>query len=117
MNLGTTLYTLIYGNLVGKDEYGNKYYCNSKNFESELAKRWVIYFKEIEASKVPAHWHAWLHKTINKPPIDYKHKYKWQKDHTQNMTGTKQAYFPPSYPLSKKYNSDQEKNEYESWTP
>ena len=29
MNLGTKIYTLIYGNYVGNDEFGNQYYCNS----------------------------------------------------------------------------------------
>ena len=31
MNLGTKLYTFFYGNYVGDDEYGNKYYSNKKN--------------------------------------------------------------------------------------
>ena len=52
MSFGTILYTWLCGNFVGKDEYGNKYYCNSKNFESHLAKRWVLYYKEVEASKI-----------------------------------------------------------------
>ena len=59
---------------------------------------------EIEASKIPPHWHAWLHKSIDVPPIDYTHKYVWQKNHKQNMTGTNEAYFPSSHPLSKNYN-------------
>ena len=29
-----------------------------------------------------------LHKTIDVPPLIIQHKYKWQKDHEQNMTGT-----------------------------
>ena len=117
MSFGTILYTWLCGNFVGKDEYGNKYYCNSKNFESYLAKRWVLYYKEVEASKVPAHWHAWLHKTINEPPINYKHKYKWQKNHQSNLTGTTDAYFPPSHPLSKSYDIEKDKTNYEKWKP
>ena len=79
MSFGTKLYTWLYGKLVGSDEIGNKYYVNSDNHEDLNAKRWVIFNGEIEASKIPPHWHAWLHKSIDKPPINYKHKYLWQK--------------------------------------
>ena len=72
---------------------------------------------DIEASKIPPHWHAWLHKSKDEPPINYSHKYSWQKDHKQNMTGTKNAHFPPSNPLSKDYKTDQIKPDYESWSP
>ena len=117
MSFGTTLYTWIYGNLVGSDDALNKYYCNSKNFNDLSAKRWVIFNGTIEASKVPSHWHAWLHKTIESPPLNYSHKYFWQKNHEQNMTGTDQAYFPNSHPLSNNYNNDEIKDDYESWKP
>jgi NADH:ubiquinone oxidoreductase subunit len=117
MSLGTNLYTWFYGNLVGQDSFENKYYCNSKNFNDLEAKRWVIFQGEIEASKVPSHWHAWLHKTIEEPPLNYFHKYEWQKNHEPNMTGTEQAYYPSSHPLSKSYNPDEVKNEYDSWSP
>ena len=115
MHLGTYIYTWIYGNLVGSDNSNNKYYCNSKNFDDPDAKRWVIFFKEIEPSLIPPHWHAWLHKTINTPPYKYQHKYKWQKDHEKNMTGTKNAYYPSSHPLSKI--TEESKEEYEAWKP
>ena len=72
---------------------------------------------DIEASKVPSHWHAWLHKTIDAPPLNYSHKYTWQIDHEQNMTGTDNAYYPSSHPLSKSYKADAIKKEYESWNP
>ena len=117
MSFGTTLYTWFYGKLVGSDENGNKYYANSNNHEDLNAKRWVIFKGEIEASKIPPHWHAWLHKSIDKPPINYKHKYLWQKNHKENMTGTIHAHYPPSNPLSKNYNPDQIKADYESWSP
>ena len=117
MSFGTNLYTWIYGNLVSKDDYKNRYYCNSKNFSDLEAKRWVIFHGEIEASKIPSHWHAWLHKSIEEPPLDYIHKYNWQKNHEQNMTGTDNAYYPSSHPLSKYYKSGEIKKEYDSWTP
>ena len=117
MSLGTKIYTWLYGKLVGKDEFGNKYYSNLKDFNDRNAKRWVIFHGIIEATKIPPHWHAWLHKSIDIPPLDYKHKYDWQKNHKPNMTGTKEAYFPSSHPLSKTYNSEQNEKDYESWTP
>ncbi len=118
MSLGTYLYTRFYGHLVGIDDYKNKYYCNSKDFcKIEATKRWVIFSGVKEATKIPSHWHAWLHKTIDVPPIDYKHKYYWQKDHEQNMTGTDRAYYPNSHPLSQSYNVEEIKKEYESWSP
>ena len=116
MNLGTFLYTMIYGNLVGVDELGNKYYCNSNNFDDFNSKRWVIFKGEIEASKIPPHWHAWLHKSIDVAPLNYRHKYNWQKEHKSNMTGTKEAYYPSSHPLSKS-EKNIEKKEYETWKP
>ena len=116
MNLGTKIYTWLFGKSVGSDEFGNKYYCSSKDFKSESAKRWVMFNGEIEASKIPPHWHAWLHKTINTPPVGYSHKYKWQKNHHPNMTGTSKAYYPNSHPLSNSKN-DNIKEEYEKWNP
>ena len=116
MSLGTSLYTWLYGKLVGIDEYDNKYYCNSGNFQDISTKRWVIFKGEIEATKIPPHWHAWLHKSIEVPPIDYSHKYDWQKNHQPNLTGTSEAYYPNSPHFSKsKVNSN--KKEYETWKP
>tara|TARA_Y100001970_G_scaffold258688_1_gene338871 strand:- start:35677 stop:36030 length:354 start_codon:yes stop_codon:yes gene_type:complete len=117
MNISTRIYTWLYGIYIGQDDIGNKYYANSKNFEDHKTKRWVIFKGETEASKIPAHWHAWLHKSVNLPPLNYKHKYKWQKNHIENMTGTKNAYFPSSYPLSKNYKPNEKNDDYESWSP
>ena len=117
MTIGTKLYTWFYGKMVGTDQIGNKYYTNNINYNELNAKRWVIFNGEIEASKIPPHWHAWLHKSVDLPPLNYKHKYPWQKNHEQNKTGTAEAYYPDSHPLSKFYNKDAVENEYESWTP
>ena len=53
--LGTFIYTLFTGKFSGKDEFGNKYYSNSKG------KRWVIYNDKVESSKIPPEWHLWIH--------------------------------------------------------
>ena len=59
---GTFLKTLFTGKYVGKDKLGNKYYKN-KNDE-----RWVIYSKNIEATKITSDWYLWMHHTIDKIP-------------------------------------------------
>ena len=117
MSIGTKLYTWLYGNLVGTDEIGNKYYTNNDNHNDLNSKRWVIFNGEIEASKIPPHWHAWLHKTINTPPVGYSHKYKWQKNHQPNMTGTSKAHFPFSHSISESDHSEITKKDYEEWKP
>ena len=57
---GTRIKTILYGKFVGKDSFGNKYY------QSRNGKRWVIYFGEIDASKIPVEWYSWIHFTPKK---------------------------------------------------
>ena len=106
--LGTFIYTLFKGKLIGKDVFENKYY------QSRDGKRWVIYKKEIEASKVPPEWFSWLHFLDNKIPDKDKKKYFWQVEHSENLTGTEKAYKPKGSILS-----DNKKNikKYETWNP
>ncbi len=86
--LGTFIYTLFTGKLIGRDQFGNKYYSNSKG------RRWVIYKDNIEASKIPPDWHSWIHfLKINKPSNEEK-KFSWQKQYEENLTGTARAYKP-----------------------
>ena len=101
--LGTMLRTFFSGKYVGSDEFGNKYY------ESKNKKRWVIYYGEIDASKISNEWYSWIHFTNNK--IENNHeleKYDWQKPHRSNQTGTKNAYHPNR-------NNEQTKKKYTSW--
>lgn len=87
---GTFLTTLIFGNLVGKDQNGNKYYQNKND-----TKRWVVYNGIVDASSVPPEWHSWLHKIIKTTPDQVKfNNFKWQKKHKKNLTGTSKAYNP-----------------------
>ena len=116
MSLGTKIYTWLKGNLVGSDELGNKYYCSSKDFKNLKAKRWVIFNGEIEASNIPPHWHAWLHKIISKPPLKRKKLYEWQKEHLPNLTGTAFAVKPQGSLLDRGFRQ-KSAADYESWTP
>ena len=102
--LGTFLKTLFFGKFVGKDEYNNKYYKSKKN------ERWVIYSKNIEATKITSDWYLWIHHTIDKitDQNDNK-KYIWQKKHSENQTGSKNSYKP-----TKIKKNDNEKK-YETW--
>ena len=62
--VGTFIYTFFTGKFAGKDQFGNKYYFNSKG------KRWVIYNNKVESSTIPAEWHMWIHFLKDKKPLD-----------------------------------------------
>ena len=100
---GTKLKTIFFGKLVGSDSFGNKYY------QSKSGQRWVIYSKEVDATKIPVEWYSWMHFTQNR--IEKKHeleKYDWQKPHQSNQTGTEKAYYPNKHKdnaIEKKYKS------------
>ena len=76
---GTFLKTLFFGKYVGTDDYGNKYYQSKKN------ERWVIYSKNIEATKITSDWYLWIHHTTDKVPDGKDNKYSWQKKHLENL--------------------------------
>ena len=104
--IGTFIYTLFSGKLVGVDESGSKYYSNS------TGKRWVIYKNKVESSKIPPEWHLWIHFLTNNIPSNNPIKFKWQKKHEENLTGTTRAYKPDGL-----LSSDSKKNikKYETW--
>ena len=79
---GTFLKTLFFGKYVGSDQYGNKYY-KSKNDE-----RWVVYSKNIEATKITSDWFYGYTTQLIKFPVMKKKKFLWQKKHLENQTGT-----------------------------
>ena len=101
--LGTFLKTLLFGKFVGIDEFGNKYYKNKKD------ERWVIYAKDIEATKITSDWFLWMHHTIDTPPNEKDKKYTWQKKHLENKTGLEDAY------KSTKIKKDDKFKKYETW--
>jgi len=103
--LGTFLYTLFTGKYVGEDEFGNKYYLNSKG------KRWVIYKNSIESTKIPPEWHLWIH-FLSKDKPTLEKKYEWQIPHKENLTGTVQAHKPEG---SLSSDSKKNMNKYETW--
>ncbi|MGB0843455.1 MAG: NADH:ubiquinone oxidoreductase subunit NDUFA12 [Alphaproteobacteria bacterium] len=118
--LGTKLYTLLWGEKVGEDKFGNRYYRlkNGKKYKASLRqqRRWVLYKGQAEASKVPAEWHAWIHYTVNDVPQNDGQIYDWQKDHLPNLSGTELAYRPPGHGLSDKPRA-KTGADYQAWTP
>ena len=105
--LGTFLHTIFFGKLMGRDEFGNKYYQNKKG------KRWVIYNGEINASKITSDWFSWIHHISNTVPNEKTiNKYSWQKPHKDNKTGTKDSYKPNE--ITKK---GKDFKKYENWKP
>jgi len=101
--LGTFLKTLFFGKLVGSDEHGNRYYVNKKN------DRWVVYAKSIEATKITSDWFLWIHHTTDKIPDKKEKKFKWQKKHLENQTGTSNSFKPV------KIGKNNVKKKYETW--
>lgn len=101
---GTQFYTARYGNFVGSDEFGNRYYraLGAKidpNVGAE--RRWVIYNGPVEASAVPPGWRGWLAHTVDVPPSEEDYQPRpWQKPYVANQTGTERAYRPRGSQLS-----------------
>ncbi len=114
--IGTRLHTWLRGQYVGSDEFGNRYYEDKYLPKGGRRRRWVVYKGESEASKVPAHWHRWLHHTTDSPPKSNTKSHKWQKSHLPNLTGTKYAYVPPGH-LRRGGKRYKVSSDYEPWTP
>jgi NADH:ubiquinone oxidoreductase subunit len=101
--IGTFLKTLFFGTLVGSDQYGNKYYKSKKD------ERWIVFSGKIEATQITSDWFLWMHHTVNEIPDKNKKKYLWQKEHSENLTGTNNSYKP------NKISRSNVKKKYETW--
>ncbi|MGD9865653.1 MAG: NADH:ubiquinone oxidoreductase subunit NDUFA12 [Pseudodonghicola sp.] len=108
--INTQIHTWRKGIKVGEDNQGNVFYRNADD-----SRRWVIFNGEIEASRIDADWHGWLHRTWNEPPTDKPLKHKpWEKPHHENLTGTALAYAPAG---SIRNAHPVERSDYEAWSP
>ena len=114
--LGTRLKTWFTGELAGNDQFGNRYYRNARRARYGREQRWVVYHGEVEASRVPPEWHAWLHHIASDPPARERHRWPWQKEHQPNLTGSPHAYRPPGSVLEGGHR-DRATGDYEPWTP
>jgi NADH:ubiquinone oxidoreductase subunit len=101
---GTQLWTRLYGEFVGEDEFGNRYYrTRDGKIDPTLGfdRRWVIYNGYAEPSTVPPSWHGWLHHIVDVPPTQENYRaHAWEKPHLQNLTGMPGAYRPSGSTLA-----------------
>jgi NADH:ubiquinone oxidoreductase subunit len=120
--IGTRLFTWLWGEEVGRDGAGNRYFRHKRGGTTmgcslQKERRWVIYRGEDEASRVPPEWHLWLHHTTDEiPPKGAGRMYPWMREHVPNLTGTDHAYRPPGHTLQGG-RRDRATGDYEPWTP
>ena len=72
---GTQVWTALYGEFVGADEFGNRYYrTKGGKIDPTLGfeRRWVTYNGYAEPTTVGPAWHGWLHHTVDTPPTEDK---------------------------------------------
>ena len=88
---GTQLWTWRFGELVGQDEQGNRYYrTKGRKIDPTLGfeRRWVIYNGYAEATRVPPSWHGWLHHTVDVAPTEESYTPReWEKPHVPEHDG------------------------------
>ena len=112
-NIGTILYSIFYGKKVGKDNQGNKFYIHKKNKK----KRWVLYNKQIDPTKLEVKWQIWLTENYNAKEIIISNPhFKWQKNKKANLTGTPDSYHPANRSDKEKIYFDK-KNKNLEWKP
>ena len=117
MDIVTRLHLHFKARLVGSDSFGNRYYEERKARPGKPARRYVRYNGMVEASKVPADWHGWLHHTEDSPPpAEGYARHDWQKDHMPNTTGTQHAHRPAGHVL-KGGKRAAATGDYEPWSP
>ncbi len=115
--LTTRLYTWLVGDVVGIDEFGNRYFRGKGRKLHGRERRWVIYKGDVEASRIPPEWHVWLHHTAPAPLTEDAAKARfWQKEHQANLTGTPGAYRPAGHDLSGGKRAPAS-GDYQAWKP
>ena len=117
MDFVTLLSLKLKARYVGIDAFGNRYYEEKKARPHKPARRYVRYNGLVEASKVPAEWHGWLHHTEDLPPPgEGYHRHGWQQEHRPNLTGTKYAHRPSGHVL-RGGKRKAATGDYDPWTP
>jgi NADH:ubiquinone oxidoreductase subunit len=113
----TLFKTWLSGHLVGEDDYGNRYYRDKRTRPGERERRWVVYSKEAEPTRVPPGWVGWLHGRIKEPPsetpLPSPH---FEKEPMPNATGTAGAYLPPGA-VQRGGTRAPATGDYEAWRP
>jgi NADH:ubiquinone oxidoreductase subunit len=117
-SLFTMLQTWFRGELVGIDEYGNRYYRErGQRGAWRRERRWVVYARAAEPTLVPPGWVGWLHRRIEKPPSEQPLPVeKWETEPLPNLTGTEAAYLPPGA-IQRGGHRAPATGDYEAWRP
>ena len=117
---GTQFWTWMYGEKVGEDEFGNRYYrTRGGKIDRGLGfeRRWVIYNGVAEASMTPPGWNGWLHHTVDVAPTEEDYKaHPWEQRHMGNPTGTPAAIRPDGSTL-RPGPRQPTGGDYEAWNP
>ena len=115
--IGTRLFTLFRGHFVGEDEFGNRYFEERGSPRAgQRLRRWVVYNGVAEPTKIPPHWHGWIHYTHERPLTEQARRYFWQKPHNPNLTGTVGRYLPPGH-IEKGGVRSAATSDYQPWRP
>ena len=115
-SIGTRLFTLLRGRLIGRDADGRAYYESRKpGGYTERFRRWVIYNGDEDPSAVPAEWYNWLHYTDDAPMLATARQ-PWQIPFRANGTGDPGGYRPPGSDYRGGLRPHAT-GDYESWTP
>ena len=111
-NLGTIMYTLVFGKEIGRDAFGNRYFVSRK----KKSKKWVLYNKVKDPSVIPVEWQIWLTDDSEKIKSDtvINNKFSWEKERIHNLTGSFEAYHPAKKFMGSKIKS---KKKYKNWEP
>jgi len=117
---GTQWWTWLYGEFVGEDEFGNRYYRTKRGKIDPtlgLERRWVIYHGIAEPSTVPPSWHGWLHHIVDvPPPQEQVTAHRWERPPLPNLTGTAAARRPSGSTLAQG-RRPQATGDYRAWSP
>jgi NADH:ubiquinone oxidoreductase subunit len=110
--IGTLLHNWRFGEAVGEDAQGNRYY-RSKDGK----RRWVMYKGSNDASRVPPEWHGWLHGTFDDlPDVALPAPRAWEAQPEPNLTGTHAAYRPAGA-LERGGQRAAATGDYDAWQP
>lgn len=118
----TMLRTWLRGELVGVDDYGNRYY-RERGYRDpggvgwRKERRWVVFSRHADPTLVPPGWVGWLHRRLEKPPSEQPLAApRWEKEPLPNLTGTPGAYLPPGA-IERGGQRAPATGDYEAWRP
>lgn len=109
--------TWLSGELVGEDSFGNRYYQEKRVKAGRRRRRWVMFSKEAEPTRVPPGWVGWLHGRIKEAPSkEPLPSPRFEKAPMPNPTGTAEAYLPPGA-VQRGGKRAPATGDYEAWRP